>query len=313
MYEIAQLRIFIEPQLGATYDDQLAMATTAERLGFGAFFRSDHYLAMGPWLEAGGLPGPTDAWITLAGLARETTTIRLGTLVTSATFRHPGPLAVAVAQVDEMSGGRVELGLGAGWYEREHAAYGIPFPALDERFDRLEEQLEVITAFWAAPVGEHVDHAGAEWPVTDSPALPKPVQNGGVPIIIGGGGRRRTPALAARFAREFNTPFLTLEQFVKQRDRVRRACVDIGRDADELTFSAALVACVGEGDAAVQRRAAAIGRTPTDLRTNGIAGTVAEARDTLERWQEAGAERVYLQVLDLSDRDHLQTLAALCG
>jgi F420-dependent oxidoreductase-like protein len=312
MYEISQLRIFTEPQSGATYDDQLAMATAAERLGFGAFFRSDHYLAMGRWLAAGGLPGPTDAWVTLAGLARDTTTIRLGTLVTSATFRLPGPLAVSVAEVDQMSGGRVELGLGAGWYEREHRAYGIPFPPLRERFDRLEEQLEVLTGFWATPVGTRFDHDGAIWPVSDSPALPKPVQDGGVPIIVGGGGPTRTPALAARFAREFNTPFVTLERFVEQRARVRRACDDIGRDPDELTYSAALVACVGEDEAAVARRAEYIGQDPADLRANGVAGTVAEARATLERWREAGAERVYLQVLDMADLDHLDALAALC-
>ena len=136
------LRIFTEPQQGASYDQLLAVARTAEALGFDAFFRSDHYLAMG---NADGLPGPTDAWVTLAAIARETTPIRLGTLVTSATFRLPGPLAISVAEVDDMSGGRVELGLGAGWYEAEHTAYGIPFPPLGERFERLDEQLAIIS------------------------------------------------------------------------------------------------------------------------------------------------------------------------
>ena len=144
-----ELRIFTEPQQGATYDDLLAVARRAEELGFDAFFRSDHYLTMG----GDGLPGPTDAWVTLAGLARETSRIRLGTLVTSATFRLPGPLAISVAQVDQMSGGRVELGLGAGWFEDEHTAYGIPFPPLGERFDRLEEQLAIITGLWSTPAG----------------------------------------------------------------------------------------------------------------------------------------------------------------
>ena len=213
---VDQLRIFTEPQMGATYDDLLAVAQRAEQLGFGAFFRSDHYLAMGPWLEAGGLPGPTDAWITLAGLARDTTTIRLGTLVTSATFRLPGPLAISVAEVDQMSGGRVELGLGAGWYEREHPAYGIPFPELGERFDRLEEQFAVITGLWSTPVGERFSFAGRHYPITDSPALPKPVQDGGVPLIVGGGGPKRTPALAARYAAEYNAPFTRIERFVEQ-------------------------------------------------------------------------------------------------
>ena len=222
MYSIDQLRIFTEPQQGATYDDLLAVALLAEQLGFGAFFRSDHYLAMGGPLEAGGLPGPTDAWTTLAGLARETSTIRLGTLVSSATFRLPGPLAITVAQVDEMSGGRVELGLGAGWYEQEHEAYAIPFPPLGERFDRLEEQLAVITGLWATPVGGRFSYNGDHYQVTDSPALPKPVQEGGVPIIIGGGGAKRTPALAARYAAEYNTPFVSVERFVEQRDARRR-------------------------------------------------------------------------------------------
>src|SRR5215208_6294574 len=142
-----ELRVFTEPQQGATYDDLLAVACTAEELGYGAFFRSDHYLAMGN----DGLPGPTDAWTTLAGLARDTSTIRLGTLMTSATFRLPGPLAIAVAGVDQMSNGRVELGIGAGWYEAEHTGYGIPFPPTGERFDRLEEQLEVLTGLWRTP------------------------------------------------------------------------------------------------------------------------------------------------------------------
>ena len=192
-----ELRLFIEPQQGASYADQLAIARKAEECGFSAFFRSDHLLVMG---DGDGLPGPTDTWTTLAGLARDTTTIRLGTLVTSATFRHPGLLAVQVAQVDEMSGGRVELGLGAGWSEREHAAYGIPFPeSVGERFDRLEEQLAIITGLWETPVGKRFTHEGRHYTLVDSPALPKPVQTP-VPIVIGGTGRRRTPDLAGRYA-----------------------------------------------------------------------------------------------------------------
>ena len=174
MTDLSRYRIFTEPQQGATYDTLLDVALRAEQLGFGAFFRSDHYLAMGDALDNGGLPGPTDAWITLAGLARDTERIRLGTLVTAATFRLPGPLAVTVAGVDQMSGGRVELGIGAGWYEDEHTAYGVPFPALGERFDRLEEQLEVITGLWSTTVGERFEHKGATYPIHNSPALPKP-------------------------------------------------------------------------------------------------------------------------------------------
>jgi F420-dependent oxidoreductase-like protein len=303
--QLSDLRVFTEPQQGATYADLLAVARRAESLGFGAFFRSDHYLAMG---GANGLPGPTDAWVTLAGIARETSTIRLGTLVTSATFRLPGPLAITVAQVDDMSGGRVELGLGAGWYEAEHEAYGIAFPPLGERFDRLEEQLEIITGLWATPLGETFDSPGGHYPVTSSPALPKPVQSP-VPIVIGGGGPKRTPALAARYASEFNVPFVPVEFFTAQCDRVRAACEAIGRDHATMSFSIALVLCCGADEAEVVRRAAAIGREPDELRQNGAAGTPEEVIATLRAWAQAGADRIYLQVLDLADLDHLDLVA----
>jgi F420-dependent oxidoreductase-like protein len=304
--QLADLRIFTEPQQGASYDDLLAVAQRAEQLGFGAFFRSDHFLKMG---DVSGLPGPTEAWTTLAGLARETSSIRLGTLVTSATFRQPGPLAITVAQVDQMSNGRVELGLGAGWYEAEHRAYGIPFPPLGERFDRLEEQLAVITGLWNTAEGDTFSHPGTHHPVTDSPALPKPVQAGGIPVVIGGGGPRRTPALAARYAHEFNMPFVPIERFVEQRQRVIAACVDIDRDPAEMLWSVALVVCAGSTEAEVSHRAAAIGREPAELRANGAAGTPTEVADTLHRWCEAGIDRVYLQVLDLGDLDHLDLIA----
>lgn len=303
--DLSDLRVFTEPQQGASYRDLLAVAQRAEQLGYGAFFRSDHYLAMG---DRDGLPGPTDAWVTLGGIARETSTIRLGTLVTSMTFRLPGPLAISVAQVDDMSNGRVELGLGAGWYREEHEAYGIPFPPLGERFDRLEEQLEIITGMWSTPVGETFESPGGHYPVVHSPALPKPVQSP-VPIVIGGGGPTRTPALAARFATEFNTPFVPVEFFTAQCDRVRAACDSIGRDPATMTFSAALVVCCGADEAEVDRRAAAIGREPDELRHNGAAGTPAEVAATLRRWSDAGADRIYLQVLDLADLDHLDLVA----
>src|SRR3954451_20231804 len=231
-----QLRIFTEPQQGASYEDLLAVARAAEDAGFDAFFRSDHYLRMG---SGDGEPGPTDAWITLAGLARETSTIRLGTLVSSATFRLPGPLAVTVAQVDAMSAGRVELGLGTGWFEAEHAAYGIPFEMLGERFERLEEQLAIITGLWTTAPGERFDFAGRYYHLENSPALPKPVQQPRPPIIVGGGGAKRTPALAARFADEFTLPFHTLEAGTAQFERVRDACRAAGRDPSTLRLSAA--------------------------------------------------------------------------
>ncbi|MPQ97625.1 TIGR03560 family F420-dependent LLM class oxidoreductase [Modestobacter sp. I12A-02628] len=300
------LRIFTEPQMGATYDDLLAVARRTEETGFDAFFRSDHYLTMG----GDGLPGPTDAWLTLAGLARETSRIRLGTLMTAATFRLPGPLAISVAQVDQMSGGRVELGLGSGWFDDEHSAYGIPFPPLGERFDRFEEQLALITGMWTTPVGSTYDFAGEHYRVSRSPALPKPVQAGGVPILVGGRGKVRTPRLAARYAAEFNVPFASAADNAQLFDRVRSACTEAGRDPSSVVYSSALVLCVGRDDAEVARRAAAIGRDPEELRADGVAGSPAQAVDTLGRFAEAGASRVYLQVLDLADLDHLDLVAA---
>lgn len=302
------LRIFLEPQQGATYDKQLEVALAAEELGFDALFRSDHYLKMG---GVSGLPGPTDSWVTLAGLARETSRIRLGTLVTSATFRYPGVLAISVAEVDAMSNGRIELGFGAGWYGDEHAAYGIPFASTAERFDRLEEQLAIITGLWSTPEGETFDFDGKHYQVANSPALPKPAQRPHPPIIVGGKGPKRTPALAAQYADEFNFSFPDPETIVPQRDRVKEACEAIDRDPGSITFSAAQVACVGEDRSTFERRAKAIGREPDELRINGVAGTVDEARTKLDKLAGDGIERVYLQVLDLDDLDHLQTLAKL--
>jgi F420-dependent oxidoreductase-like protein len=300
-----QLRIFTEPQMGATYDDLLAVARRTEETGFDAFFRSDHYLTMG----GDGLPGPTDAWVTLGGLARETSRIRLGTLMTAATFRLPGPLAISVAQVDQMSGGRVELGIGAGWFEEEHSAYGIPFPELGERFDRYEEQVAVLHGLWNTPPGETFDFPGTHYRFTKSPALPKPVQDGGIPIIVGGSGKKRTPRLAARFASEFNVPFASAADNARLFAGVREACEEVGRDPASLVYSSALVLCVGKDEAELARRAAAIGRKVDELRDHGVAGTPAEAVDVLGRYAEAGAQRVYLQVLDLADLDHLDLVA----
>lgn len=299
-----KLRVFTEPQQGASYDDLLSVARAAESLGFEAFFRSDHYLAMG----SEGLPGPTDAWVTLAGLARDTTTIRLGTLVTAATFRLPGPLAISVAQVDAMSAGRVEMGLGTGWFEAEHAAYGIPFPPLGERFDRLTEQLEVVTGLWSTPVGSTFDHHGRHYTLTNSPALPKPVQTP-LPLIIGGLGRRRTPALTARFATEFNVPFASVDHTAAGFDRVRTACRDVARHPESMTYSAAQVLCCGRDQTEIGRRAAAIGRDVDELRANGLAGTPQEVVDKAARFADIGATRLYLQVLDLSDLEHLELVA----
>jgi alkanesulfonate monooxygenase len=300
------LRIFVEPQQGASYDDQLVVARLAEELGFDAFFRSDHLMAF----MGDGLPGPTDAWLTLAGLARDTTRIRLGTLVSPVTFRPPGLLAIQVAQADAMSGGRVELGLGTGWFDGEHAAYGFPFPPIGERFGMLEEQLEIVTGLWSTPLGETFSFAGEHYTVENSPALPKPVQQPRPPVILGGAGKKRTPALAARFADEFNVPFHTIEDTGVAIDGVRAACEDDGRDPDSLIYSAAATIVCGADEAELDRRARAIGRENGDhARKTALAGLPNEIADQLHRYAALGATRVYLQVLDLADLDHLRLIA----
>ncbi len=301
-----RLRIFTEPQQGASYAALRHVAKAAEDLGFDAFFRSDHYLKMG---SVSGEPGPSDAWTTLAGLAVETSRIRLGTLVTSATFRYPGPLAVTVAGVDEMSGGRVEFGLGAGWFEDEHKAYGIPFPPTKERFDRLAEQLAIITGLWTTPAGQVFRHDGRYYQVSDSPGLPKPVQRPHPPVIVGGHGPRRTPALGARYADEFNVAFSPPAEVAEQFARVREACATAGRDPLSLRYSAAQVVCCAKDDATLARRAAAIGRDPAELRVNGAAGSPAEIVDKIGEFAAVGADTMYLQVLDLDDLDHLADIA----
>ena len=302
-----KLRIFTEPQLGADYQTLRAVALAAEELGFEAFFRSDHYLKMG---DVSGLPGPTDAWATLAALAVETSRIRLGTLMTPVTFRLPGPLAITVAQVDQMSGGRIELGLGTGWFEAEHAAYGIPFPPLGERFDLLEEQLAIITGLWTTPEGQAFSFDGAHYRVTDSPGLPKPAQRPRPPVLLGGRGTRRTPHLAARFADEFNVPFRSLRESGDLFARVREACEAAGRYPASMTYSVAQTVCCGKDEAEFRRRAAAIGEDPAEAREHGIGGTPGEVAAKIAEFAEIGAERVYLQVLDLSDLDHLELIAS---
>ena len=301
------LRIFTEPQQGASYDDLLAVAREAEVLGFDAFFRSDHYLAFG---DEPGEPGPTDAWTTLAALARDTDRIRLGTLVTPVTFRLPGPLAITVAQVDAMSGGRVELGLGTGWYDQEHTAYGIPFPPLAARFERLEEQLAIVTGLWGTAPGQTFSYDGSHYQVVDSPALPKPVQSPRPPVIVGGWGTVRSPRLAARYADEFNLTFPQLAAVEGQVGAVHAACEAAGRDPSTLRMSAALVLCCGEDEKDFRRRAAAIGQAPDALRTHAAAGTVDEVVEAIGRFVEAGMQRIYLQVLDLHDLDHLRLVAS---
>jgi F420-dependent oxidoreductase-like protein len=304
-----ELRIFTEPQQGASYDTLLAVARATEELGFDAFFRSDHYLKMG---SVSGLPGPTDAWVTLAGLARDTARIRLGTLMSPATFRYPGPLAISVAQVDHMSGGRVEFGFGAGWYAAEHAAYAIPFPELGERFERFDEQLAIITGLWDVPEGDTFSFDGKHYSVTDSPGLPKPRQRPHPPVLIGGTGPRRTPRLAARYADEYNVGFSDLEETAAAFGRVREACSAAGRAESSMTYSVAHLVCCGRSQAELERRAAAIGRDLTELREggDGVVGTPAEVAERIASYAGIGAQRMYLQVLDLQDLDHLELIAS---
>jgi F420-dependent oxidoreductase-like protein len=300
------LRVFTEPQQGATFAQLSAVAKRAEHLGFSGFFRSDHYLYIG---EGDPRSSVTDAWVTLGGIALETNTLRLGTLMSSATFRFPGPLAVSVAQVDEMSGGRVELGLGAGWYEKEHRAFAIPFPGVAERFDRFEEQLEILDGLWATPAGQSFDYAGAYYQLEKCPVVFRPVQQPHPPLIIGGHGKRRTPQLAARFASEFNMAGPRLQEVAEQFARVDEACRAIGREPGSLMRSVWLTVCIGRDQAEVERRAAAIGRESGDLKERGIAGIPGEARAALDRFASAGVERVYLQFLDLDDLEHLDLVS----
>ena len=301
-----QLRIFTEPQQGADYATLLSVTRAAEELGFDAFFRSDHYLTM----AGSGLPGPTDAWITLAGLARETSRIWLGTLMSPVTFRLPGALAITVAQVDQMSGGRAELGLGTGWFDAEHTAYGIPFPPLGDRFGRLEEQLKIITGLWETAEDEKFSFDGTYYSLAGSPALPKPVQRPRPPVLIGGAGQRQTPRLAASFADEYNIPFASVPDSTAAFGRVRQACLAAARDPASLVYSAAQTVCCGRDGAELARRAEATGQPLDGLRQTGLAGSPAEIVDKLGQFAAAGATRAYLQVLDLHDLDHLELLAA---
>ncbi|MEV0721673.1 LLM class F420-dependent oxidoreductase [Micromonospora purpureochromogenes] len=304
-----RVAVFVEPHRGASYDDQLRFARLVEAGGFDGFLRADHYQAMG---DEPGLPGPTDAWLTLAALARETTRIRLGTLVTSATFRLPGPLAVMVAQVDQMSGGRVELGIGAGWYEREHTSYGIPFPGVGERFDRLAEQLEIITGLWRTPVGDTYTHLGDHYRLVDAPALPKPVQRPGPPVIVGGRGPKRTPELAARYADEFNMPFKSVEETAGAYERVREACDRTGRAESgraPLVLSAGVVVAIGRTDAEARRRAAPLHVRSALPPEDPVVGSPAQLIDRLGEFAAIGATRVHLRLIELDDLDHLELIA----
>jgi F420-dependent oxidoreductase-like protein len=300
------LRIFTEPQQGASYEQLLTYARAAEKGGFGAFFRSDHVLKMG---SVSGLPAVTDAWVTLAGLARDTSTIRLGTLVTPVTFRPPGMFTVTAAQVDQMSGGRLEIGLGAGWYEAEHQAFGLAFPGVTDRYDLLEDQLEILHGAWSAAPGETFSFTGRTCSVTIAADTVRPAQVPSPPIVLGGQGRSRSARMAAAFAAEYNTAFVPAPAMKEVHDRVRSACEQADRDPETMVYSVGQVVCCGRNDAEIARRAKAIGREVDELRENGLAGTPAEVLEKLGRFEASGAGRFYFQMLDLADLDHLALIS----
>lgn len=296
-----------EPQQGATYDELLTAARTAEECGFEGFIRSDHYLKMSN--APTGSPAYTDAWTTLAGLARDTSTIRLGTLVTPVTFRAVGTFPVIVAEVDHMSGGRIDVGLGAGWFEEEHADYGLAFPDLRGRFDLLEDQLAILHGVWSAGTGSTFQYTGHTCRVKLEADYLRPAQRPHPPVVLGGSGAPRSARLAARYADEFNGAFLAVDAMKKAHDTVRKSCEDIGRDPGELVWSVAQVLCCGQTEAEIARRARVIGRDPTALRQEGLAGSPAEILDKMAVFSQAGAERFYLQLYDLSDLDQLRLVA----
>jgi alkanesulfonate monooxygenase len=302
-----ELKLLIEPQFGATYEEQLAITLEAERLGYPALMRSDHFVNTA---AGDGLPGPSDAWVVLGALARETTSIRIGTLVTSINFRLPGPLAIAIANVDEMSKGRLDVGLGAGWFEREHKALGMPFPPIAERFDRLEEQLEILTGLWATAPDDTFSFSGTHYQLVDCPPLPRPYQDPHPRIICGGGGRRRTPDFAARFADEFNIGLVDAAATLAAFDRVRAACESHGRDPDSIVYSAATTVCCGATMAEARQRAENGHHTVEELADIGIVGTPDELTELLLTYKEVGAESCYLRLLDHRDLEQIQLIAA---
>jgi F420-dependent oxidoreductase-like protein len=305
--------VFLEGQEGGTYEQILADARWGEELGFGGFFRSDHWLPImsAPTTDA------TDAWATLAGLARETARIRLGTMVSPVTFRHPSEYAKIVATVDQMSGGRVEAGFGTGWNEAEHAAYGVPFPPLGERFDRLEEALEVCTRLWGEA---EAAFEGRHYRLERAPGAPKPAQRPRPSIIVGGKGPKRTPELAARFADEFNSFGGDAAEWGARREQVVRACERLGRDPTSLRCSWAGPTVVGTDERDLRRRAE---RRMAHTRASGdagawiaeqqerglLVGTVDQVAERIRALRGAGCSRWYLQTVPLGDHEMLELIA----
>jgi F420-dependent oxidoreductase-like protein len=299
-----KLRVLMEPRHGATYDRVLAMAQATEAAGFDAFFRSDHYMG----IDATDVEyRPTDSWTTLGGLARETGEVKLGTLMTAGTYRNPAVLAMAVASVDQMSGGRICLGIGTGWYEREHHAFGIPFPAAGERFDRLEEALQILTGLWCTPPGERFSFAGRFWQLDECANFPALVQRPRPEIIVGGTGPRRTPLAAARFADEFNSG--SAEGCAERFANVRRVCEEIGRDPGTLRMSATIPVVCGATESEAHERLARLGEPGARMLARGVVGEPRAVVDALRSLAD-GCEIAYLHIFDIDDLDHLRLIGA---
>lgn len=297
--------IFVEPQLGLTWSQLVTAAQTTERLGFDGFFRSDHLT----WTdrELHGAPAISDAWTTLAGVAVATERIRLGTLVTPVTFREPGMLAVQVANVDAMSGGRAELGLGAGWNALEHEAYGIPFP--EKRFGRLTEALQIVTGLWATEPGDTFSFSGEHYRLDRALGAQRPTNPDGIPVIVGGAGQPRGAALAARFAAEFNTWVADDAELTARFSRVDEAARGIGRDPETVRRSFAANVTIGATEADADARARAQGLHPDDQRRSGLHGTPAQIADRISELAAFRPARVYLQLLDPVDVEQYELLA----
>ncbi len=301
-----RLRVLLEPRHGARYEDILALARATERAGFDAFFRSDHLMGVDPDDRT---YRPTDSWTTLAGLARDTRRVRLGTLMTAATYRSPGLLAAIVASADEMSNGRIELGIGTAWYEREHAAFGLPFPPMKERFDRLEEQLEIITGLWlAGSRGESFSFDGRYYRIEDNHSPPQTTQHPHPPVIIGGGGPRRTPAIAARFATEFNAALSGVDEARTRFEQFTRACEAIGRDPGTARRSGFIPVAIGGTVAEAERRAAVVG-SPR-IRESMVIGPPELLTERIASLVKVGADTVYLHIYDIHDTDHIALIGA---
>lgn len=285
--------MMIEGQEGVTWEEWVALARGAEDTGLDGLFRSDHYTSFhGP--PAGAL----DAWSTLAALAPLTSRIRLGTLVSPATFRHPSVLARTVVTVDHVSDGRVEVGIGAGWFEQEHVQNGFPFPDTTARFDLFAEYVEIVVRSWTE---ESLDHEGAHYTLRGQRALPRPVQRPHPPLILGGQAKPRSAALAAPFAQEYNVSFLSAAECGERRALLDRACADAGRDPTELSLSLMTLAALGDDEAdAGDRLGRAVQRFPVP-KERCLAGTVQQVADQLRVYERAGVSRVFLQHPDRGD------------